>query len=573
MQREQEGARGKDARSDGAAGGRRAGAPQDEIQEGKRAWEERFGLRSTEPDPISDLDLVEVPEEDVIRTYLERLGFPGQPPFTRGVYPTMYRGRLWTMRQYAGYATPEAANARFRKLLDQGQTGLSVAFDLPTQMGLDSDHPMAEGEVGRVGVAVDGIWDFEALMRGIPMDRVSTSMTINATASILLGMYVGAARRCGISPAGLSGTVQNDILKEYVSRGTYIFPGSASLRLTIDLMAYCLSEVPHWNPISVSGYHMREAGATAAQELGFTFAHALAYAEAARVAGLDIEQILPRFSFFFAVHNRFLEEVAKFRAGRRLWSRIVKERLGVGAETCRRLRFHAQTAGSTLTAQQPLNNTVRSTLQALAAVLGGAQSLHVNAFDEALSLPSEEGAELALRTQQIIAYESGVTATADPLGGGFAVEKLTGRIEEEAWECLKAVDEAGGAVQAAESGFTASRIGEAAYAAQRRIESGEDVLVGLNRYQDDSRSAVASTFETDPRAEATQRERLAHFRQSRDRDGVLGALDRVGERARHGGSLTEAIVEAVHLGATVGEVSGRLRDVFGGFQEPGGLVP
>ena len=497
-----------------------------------------------------------------------RIGRAGEPPFTRGAYPSMYRGRLWTIRQYAGFSTPAETNARFRALLDRGQTGLSVAFDLPTQMGYDSDHPNAEGEVGRVGVAIDGLWDIEALFDEIPLDRISTSMTINATACILFALYAALGQRRGLPVAALAGTVQNDILKEYVSRGTYVFPIADSMRLVVDLMGYCLRQAPKWNPVSVSGYHMREAGATAAQELGFTLAHALAYADAAREAGLDVERVLPKFSFFFAVHNHFLEEIAKFRTARRLWSRLVEERLGVGDPRCRRLRVHAQTAGSTLTAQQPMNNCARTTLQALAAVLGGAQSLHVNAYDEALGLPSDNGARLAVRTQQILAYESGIPETVDPMGGSYALERLTDELEEEAVAVLESVDREGGAAQAAANGFTAACIADSAYDAQRKIESGESVVVGVNRYQD-APDRPLSAFQPPRETEHTQKRGLAKARSMRDSDAANAALDVVERRAWGVGSITEAVVAACSAGATVGEISDRLRAVFGTYR-PGG---
>ena len=498
----------------------------------------------------------------------DRIGRPGEPPFTRGAYPSMYRGRLWTFRQYAGFSTPGETNARFRDLLARGQTGLSVAFDLPTQMGYDSDHPNAGGEVGRVGVAVDGLWDLDTLFDGIPLDRISTSMTINATACILFAFYAGLGKKRGLPSRALTGTVQNDILKEYVSRGTYVFPIADSMRLVVDLMDYCLREAPKWNPISVSGYHMREAGATAAQELGFTLAHALSYADAATAAGLEPERFLPKFSFFYGVHNNFLEEIAKFRAARRLWSRLVRERLGVNDPRCRRLRFHAQTAGSTLTAQQPMNNCARTTLQALAAVLGGAQSLHVNAYDEALGLPSDTGAQLAVRTQQILAYESGIPDTVDPMGGSYAVEKMTDALEEEALAVLEAVDREGGAGEAAANGFTAACIADSAYDAQKKIESGETVVVGVNRFQGDPETPV-STFQPTQDSEHRQKLDLARSRGLRDSDAAQAALDKIERRARGAGSITEAVVAAGLAGATVGEISDRLRSAFGSYR-PGG---
>ncbi len=535
-----------------------------EIHQAWLRWQAQHGVKEAHgsDEGLSPLDTVELPRGGEPEAYLSRLGFPGEPPFTRGVYPTMYRDRAWTIRQYAGFATPSEANARYRKLLERGQTGLSIAFDLPTQMGFDSDHDLARGEVGRVGVAFDGLWDMEALMEGIPLDAVSTSMTINATAGVLVGAYAALAERRGILRSSLAGTVQNDVLKEYVSRGTYVFPVEASVRLAVDLMGYCLRELPRWNPISISGYHMREAGASAAQELGFTLSHALAYAEAASQAGIDLEVLLPRFSFFFGVHNDFLEEIAKFRAGRRLWNRLVRERLGIDAPLCGRLRTHAQTDGVTLTAQQPMNNCVRTTLQALAAVLGGTQSLHVNAFDEALGLPSEAGAELAIRTQQIIAHESGVTRSADPLGGSYAIEGLTDALEEEALSEIQAIDDSGGAVAAASEGYTARRIAESAYAAQMRMESGRDVVVGVNAYRTD-RGPEPPTFRFDAQTESRQREALEEHRASRDGERACRALDTVEERAREGLGVTEAIVEAVSAEATMGEVTDRLRAVYG----------
>ncbi|HEX6230268.1 MAG TPA: methylmalonyl-CoA mutase family protein, partial [Actinomycetota bacterium] len=418
------------------------------------------------------------------------LGAPGEPPYTRGIYPTMYRGRVWTMRQYAGMGTAEETNHRFRYLLEHGQTGLSVAFDLPTQMGLDSDHPRAEGEVGKTGVAIDSVEDLARLFDGIPLDRVSTSMTINATAPILLLLYELVAEERGIDPAGLSGTVQNDLLKEYAARGTYIYPPKPSMRLITDLLAYCRERIPRWNTISISGYHMREAGATAVQEVAFTLANGIAYVQAALDAGLAVDDVGPRLSFFFACHMNFFEEVAKFRAARRMWSRIMAERFGAKDPRSLMLRFHTQTGGATLTAQQPQNNVVRTALEALAAVLGGTQSLHTNSFDEALALPTEQAAKIALRTQQVIGYETGVARTVDPLGGSYFVEALTGEIEERAGRYLEEIDGMGGAVAAIESGFYQDEIHESAFRIQRGIESGERVVVGVNRFQDPAEPPV-----------------------------------------------------------------------------------
>lgn len=531
--------------------------PLSDLESEKAKW------RSTlsQPPDGGKLDILETPH-DGYDSYLKKLGFPGQPPFTRGVYGSMYSSHLWTMRQYAGYATPREANKRYHMLLQNGQTGLSVAFDLPTQMGFDPDHPLSEGEVGRVGVSVSGLWDMDDLMADIDLTKVSTSMTINATAAVLLGMYVGTAVGRNQPTSELAGTVQNDILKEYVSRGTYIFPADHSLRLAVDLMGYCMKTLPRWNPISVSGYHMREAGATAAQELGFTLSHALTYAHAAADNALDLYQLLPRFSFFYGVHNNFLEEVAKFRAGRRLWARLVKEQFGIDEPACRRMRFHAQTCGSTLTAQQPVNNCSRTTLQALAAVLGGTQSLHVNAHDEALGLPSEAGVEFALRAQQIIAYESGVCDTIDPLAGSYAVERLTDLVESEALEAMDLIERNGGAVEAASSGYTASQIGNSAYEAQKAVESGDHVVVGLNRFSTASESVDAS-FTAPVDAELQQKKLLCQKKQSRDSESVRKGLDLLQDRASGDAPITEAIVEACSVGATLGEITDALRMVFG----------
>jgi len=508
---------------------------------------------------IRNLEPLEIPQGS--GDYVEDIGFPGEPPFTRGVYPTMYRGRHWTMRQYAGFGTAEETNARFRQLLDVGQTGLSVAFDLPTQMGYDSDHPLADGEVGRVGVAIDDVDDMNRLFDGIDLAQITTSMTINATAPILVALYAAVGKIQGASQSDLAGTVQNDVLKEYVARGTFIYPVHQSVALSVDLMAYCGKMMPAWNPISVSGYHMREAGATAAQEIAFTLAHGLAYAEAAREKGLSLDQLLPRFSFFFGVHNDFLEEVAKFRAARRLWDRLVRDRLGVSAPESRRLRFHSQTCGSTLTAQDPMNNAIRGPYQALAAVLGGTQSLHVNAFDEAIGLPTDKGARLALRTQQILAHETGITRTADPLGGSFAIEKLTDRLEEEAVAIIEAVDSVGGAVDAAGNGYTAGKIADSAYAAQKRIDSGEDTVIGVNRFQSETESP--EPFALDPDGGVQQREALVKKKRLRDATGTGRSLDAVRRKAEAGEGITESIVDACAAGVTGGEIADVLREVFG----------
>jgi methylmalonyl-CoA mutase N-terminal domain/subunit len=496
--------------------------------------------------------------------YARELNDPGEFPYTRGPYPTMYRGKLWTMRQYAGYASPAESNERYRYLLEQGQTGLSVAFDLPTQMGYDSDHPMARGEVGRVGVAIDTIEDMELLFDQIPLDRVSTSMTINATAAILLAMYIAVAKRHGVSADRISGTVQNDILKEYIARGTYIYPPPQSLRIVTDIFAYCARETPRWNTISISGYHIREAGSTAAQEVAFTLADAIAYVQAAIDSGLDVDEFAPRIAFFFNSHNQFLEEVAKFRAARRLWARIMRERFNARDPRSQMLRFHAQTAGSSLTAQQPEVNIVRTTLQALAAVLGGAQSLHTNSMDEALGLPTESAARIALRTQQVIGYESGVPDTADPLGGSYAIEHLTNEIERLASEYIQKIDDMGGMLRAIEKGYPQREIEHAAYEYQRRVESGEQTVVGVNRFSSEEAAAVP-LLRIDPDLERQQVERLKVVRARRDRQTVTEALDQVERAARSDDNLMPQIVRAVEAYVTLGEISDSLRAVFGEY--------
>jgi methylmalonyl-CoA mutase N-terminal domain/subunit len=490
------------------------------------------------------------------------LGRPGAPPFTRGIHPSMYRGRLWTMRQYAGMGTAEETNRRFRYLLDHGQTGLSVAFDLPTQMGLDSDHPRAEGEVGRTGVAIDSVDDMQRLLEGIPLDEATTSMTINATAPILLLLYELVAEEQGVPPDRLGGTVQNDILKEYAARGTYIYPPAPSMRLVTDLFAYCRERVPRWNTISISGYHMREAGATAVQEVAFTLANAIAYVRAALDAGLGVDEFAPRLSFFFACHMNFFEEVAKFRAARRMWARIMTERFGAEDPKSAILRFHTQTGGATLTAQQPENNIVRTALEALAAVLGGTQSLHTNSFDEALSLPTERAAKIALRTQQVIGHETGVSDTADPLGGSYFVETLTNEVEQRAWQYLEKIDGLGGAVAAIEAGWIQDEIHDAAFRIQQAVESGERVVVGVNRFVEGDEEPV-ELHSLDPEAVAGQMARLGELRARRDQPAVDRALTDVAETARGTGNLLHPMREALRLRATLGEVSDVLRSVFG----------
>jgi methylmalonyl-CoA mutase, N-terminal domain len=496
----------------------------------------------------------------------EALGFPGQYPYTRGIQPTMYRGRLWTMRQYAGFGTAAESNRRYRYLLSQGVDGLSVAFDLPTQIGYDSDHPLAAGEVGRVGVAIDSIEDMAALFDGIPLDRVSTSMTINATAIILLALYIAIGRRQGVSLRDLSGTVQNDVLKEYVARGTYIYPPKASLRIVTDIFAFCEREVPQWNTISISGYHIREAGSTAIQEVAFTFANAIAYVQAAIDAGLDVNAFGQRLSFFFNAHNNFLEEVAKFRAARRLWARLMRERFGATNPRAEQLRFHTQTAGSTLTPQQPDNNIVRVAIQALSAVLGGTQSLHTNGRDEALALPTEEAARIALRTQQVIAYESGVTNTVDPFAGSYHIEQLTTAIEAGAAELLGRIESLGGTLSAIESGYIQRQIQESAYRAQLAVDSGEAVVVGVNRYASDAPDRM-EVFTLDPALERAQVERVQAVRARRDHSHWKSALASVASAAGSCDNLVPPIVAAVEAHATVGEIADTLRSVFGEYKE------
>ena len=505
--------------------------------------------------------------EDLAAFELERdLGFPGEFPFTRGIQPTMYRGRLWTMRQYAGFGTAAESNERYRYLLSQGVSGLSVAFDLPTQIGYDSDHHLAAGEVGRVGVAIDSIDDMAALFDQIPLDRVSTSMTINATAIVLLSLYVAVGKQQGVAPKQLSGTVQNDILKEYVARGTYIYPPKASLRIVTDIFAYCQRETPQWNTISISGYHIREAGSTAVQEVAFTFANAIAYVQAAIDAGLDVNAFGQRLSFFFNAHNDFLEEIAKFRAARRLWARIMRDRFGATHPRALQLRFHTQTAGSTLTAQQPDNNIVRVAIQALSAVLGGTQSLHTNGRDEALALPTEDAARIALRTQQIIGHESGVANTIDPIAGSYHLEALTNTIEEGARELLARIKAVGGTLPAIEAGFIQRQIQESAYKAQLAVDAGDAVVVGVNRYQTDESSTV-EVFQVDPELERQQRDRVQAVRAARESGRWKAALDAVGTVAASGDNLVPAIITAVEARATVGEIADTLRGVFGEYRE------
>ncbi len=507
-----------------------------------------------------------VASEPEAAIYVQRLGFPGEYPFTRGVQPNMYRGRFWTMRQYAGFGTAAESNRRYHYLIQQGQTGLSVAFDLPTQIGYDADHPLAQGEVGKVGVSISSLQDMETLLEGIPLDRVSISMTINAPAAILLAMVIAVARKQGVEPSQLRGTVQNDILKEYIARGTYIFPPQPSMRLITDLFRYCADHLPHWNTISISGYHMREAGCTAVQEVAFTLANAIEYVQQAIQAGLDVDQFGRQLSFFFNAHNNFLEEIAKFRAARRLWAQIMRERFQAQDPRSWRLRFHTQTGGSTLTAQQTDNNIVRVTVQALAAVLGGTQSLHTNSKDEALALPSEHAVEVALRTQQILAYESGVGDTVDPLGGSYYIEWLTDRIQEQAEAYIRRIDELGGALRAVEEGFVQREIQEAAYRTQRAIEAGDQVVVGVNRFVTDE-PPLEELLRVDERVQAEQIERLRALRASRDSQQVQAILARIRQAAESPDApLMPLFVEAVEAYATIGEICGVLREVFGEYQ-------
>jgi methylmalonyl-CoA mutase N-terminal domain/subunit len=493
------------------------------------------------------------------------LGRPGEPPFTRGIHPTMHRGRPWTMRQYAGFGTAAESNQRYKFLLASGQTGLSVAFDLPTQMGRDSDHPLARGEVGRSGVAISSLDDMHVLLDGLPLDRVSTSMTINATAATLLCLYVAVADERGLPRAALSGTIQNDILKEYIARGTYIYPPAPSMRLVADTFAFCRDEVPKWNTISISGYHIREAGSDAVQEVAFTLADGIAYVEAARARGLDVDAFAPRLSFFFNAHSHLLEEVAKFRAARRLWAHVMRERFGARDPKSLMLRFHAQTAGSTLTAQQPLNNVVRTTIEALAAVLGGAQSIHTNSYDEALALPTEGSARVALRTQQILAHEAGVADIVDPLGGSYALERLTTEIETRAAAVIAEIDAKGGMVAAIEAGWPQREIERRAFEHQRAVESGARVIVGVNRFGDDAGGGVALHL-LDPALEAAQVERLGRFRKARNGAAAAAATQALSEAARGTANLVPCILQAVKARATLGEIADGLRTVFGEYR-------
>jgi len=498
--------------------------------------------------------------------YCGELGFPGEFPFTRGVQPTMYRGRLWTMRQYAGFATPEETNKRYKYLLEHGQTGLSVAFDLPTQIGYDSDHPLSDGEVGKVGVAIDTLKDIEILFHGIPLDKVSTSMTINSTAAILLTMYIAVAEKQGVKSEVLQGTIQNDILKEYAARGTYIYPPLESMRIVTDIFAFCKDRVPRWNTISISGYHMREAGCTAVQEVAFTLADGIAYVEAAIRAGLDVDSFASRLAFFFCCHNTFIEEIAKFRAARKLWAKIMKERFKARRDESCMLRFHTQTAGCSLTAQQPDNNVVRVAFQALAAVLGGTQSLHTNSRDEAYALPTEDSVRLALRTQQLIAYESGVADMIDPFGGSYAVEALTDEIERKSVEYIEKIEAMGGAIKAIESGYIQGEIGESAYQYQKEIEAKKRIIVGLNQFQMEE-EPLRDILRIKPEVEQYQKEKLARVKKERDNKKVKEALTVLKKAAQGTDNVVPPILEAVKVYATLGEISDTLREVFGEYRE------
>ncbi len=546
-------------------------------QDRKKKWEEEILKSSQEtfPErknhfqtgsgiPVPRIALPEIPLD-----YDRNLGFPGEPPYTRGVYPTMYRGRLWTMRQYAGYASAEQSNQRYRYLLEQGQTGLSVAFDLPTQIGYDSDHPLAAGEVGKVGVPISSLRDMETLFMGIPLDKVSTSMTINSPAAILLAMYIAVAKKQGIDPKSLRGTVQNDILKEYIARGTYIFPPQPSMRLITDLFQYCQTEVPRWNTISISGYHIREAGSTAVQEVAFTLANGIAYVDAAVKAGLDVNSFGKRLSFFFNAHNDFLEEIAKYRAARRLWFRIMGERFGASDPDALKLRFHTQTAGSTLTAQQPHNNVVRVALQALAAVLGGTQSLHTNSMDEALSLPTQEAVQIALRTQQILAEESGIANTIDPLGGSYLIEELTDQIESRAKAYLDEIDRQGGALAGIENGYIQGEIQDAAFAYQIDLEKGDANQVGVNIYQMEE-DLTLELLSVDPILEQAQSESLANLREKRDHKKVAELILMLKAAAAGTENLMPCFIDCVEAELTLGEITGVLREVWGEYR-PSGL--
>ncbi|MGD2250786.1 MAG: methylmalonyl-CoA mutase family protein [Candidatus Methanofastidiosia archaeon] len=539
------------------------------IKEEKEKWEtQEFKERNPQFTTISGVpvDRVYTPA-DVTIDYIHDLGFPGEYPFIRGVYNTMYRGRLWTMRQYAGFATAEESNKRYRYLLSQGQTGLSVAFDLPTQIGYDSDHPLAEGEIGKTGVAIDTLQDIEILFNKIPLDKVSTSMTINSPAAMLLAMYIVLAEKQGVPKQNIAGTIQNDILKEYIARGTYIFPPEPSMRIITDIFEYCSENVPRFNTISISGYHIREAGSTAAQEVAFTLANAIAYVDAAVSAGLSVDTFAPRLSFFFNAHIDLFEEIAKFRAARRLWARIMKNRFHAENFKSMRLRFHTQTAGCSLTAQQPENNIVRTTLEALAAVLGGTQSLHTNSMDEALALPSEKAVRIALRTQHILAHESGTVNTVDPLAGSYFIEDLTNTIEEEAHNYIKKIDAMGGVLKAIETGFIQKEIQESSYKYQKNVESGQRTVVGVNQYTIDEEITI-DLLKMDPEIEKKQKKQLQKMKETRDTKKVEDKLQELRKAAETDQNIMPLIVEAAKQYATIGEMCDILREVFGEYKPP-----
>jgi len=546
------------------------------LQELKRSWREKyekttarfperketFTNSSFETKPT--FDPTDLPSD---WSYESKLGFPGEFPFTRGVQPTMYRGRFWTMRQYAGFSTAADSNKRYKYLLEQGTTGLSVAFDLPTQIGYDSDHEMSHGEVGKVGVAIDSLKDFEVLFDGIPLDKVSTSMTINSTASILLALYLVRAEQQNVPFSKVTGTIQNDLLKEYIARGTYIYPPEASMRIITNIFEFCHANVPRWNTISISGYHIREAGSTAVQEVAFTLSNAIAYLEAAKNAGLNVDDIAPRMAFFFNAHNNFLEEVAKFRAARRLWARIVKDRFKADNPKSMLLRFHTQTAGSTLTAQQPENNVVRVAIQALSAVLGGTQSLHTNSMDEALALPTEKSVQIALRTQQLIAYESGAADIIDPLAGSYAIEAMTDQIEREAEEYIARIDDLGGSIKAIERGFIQQEIQDAAYNYQRAVEKKEEIVVGVNKFRSSRPEAEPELLRIDDTVEKAKIEELRQLRGERDNGACSDAIAALKSAAQGSDNLMPHIIECVRRYCTVGEVADAMREVFGEYQE------
>ncbi|HMA69057.1 MAG TPA: methylmalonyl-CoA mutase family protein [Candidatus Mcinerneyibacterium sp.] len=545
------------------------------IDKKKKEWEngklkkflERAPERKEEfKNSTGEVERLYTPEEEIEEKYIGQIGFPGKYPFTRGVYPTMYRGRLWTMRQYAGFGTAEESNKRYKYLLENGQTGLSVAFDLPTQIGYDSDSEMSIGEVGKVGVAIDTLKDMEILFDGIPLDKVSTSMTINAPAAVLLAMYIAVGEKQGVSKDKLRGTIQNDVLKEYIARGTYIYPPEPSMRLITDIFEYCSEEVPKWNTISISGYHIREAGSNAVQEVAFTIADGIEYVKKAIETGLDIDKFARRLSFFFNAHNDLLEEVAKFRAARRIWAKVIKEKFDAKNEKSMRMRFHTQTGGSTLTAQQPDNNIVRVAIQTLAAVMGGTQSLHTNSRDEALSLPTEDSVRVALRTQQIVAHESGVTKTIDPLAGSFYVEKLTDEIEEQVWEYINKIEELGGMTRAIEKGYVQKEIQDSAYRYQKEIENNDRIVVGVNKFQIDEKPPK-DLLKVNPKLREIQIDRIDKVKEERDNEEVSNKLKKLKNAAETDENLMPYILDAVKEYATLGEISDTLRDVFGEYQE------